>query len=396
MTSTELNPAERVVDEIDRLVDEQLAAGELALRSGRAVLTGDAGTGKTHVLRNALSHLATEYSPDQVQFFFGAAKNSALAEELAALPQTAAAYGHLKTDPEPFVKHFRRERARRRRLCRDGRSLELPHLLVVIDDFKSTREMRADLQRLLKKIDRIGMWRDGRVSLLLVLRTIEPHSHEACHLTPHRIHLGGNDRIGEFSDAEQEWAQKTVGDRPALWCVRGWSWTTFRVPSTVFADDNREVTAAAICGAAGLPVTTRTAQPHPSRRPDTPLPLASLPHGADVRDANIGGVAIRGVSATSPDPVSALSQTQVPALANAPVTVEAVWIVGRHSTSSGGHLAGTRNEELAVRVTAHGADLNIERVEAAIRAVDPNTRNVDSARYAALWQNVTDQLREQG
>lgn len=49
-----------------------------------------------------------------------------------------------------------------------------------------------------------------------------------------------------------------------------------------------------------------------------------------------------------------------------------------------------------MRVTAHGADLNIERVEAAIRAVDPNTRNVDSARYAALWQNVTDQLREQG
>lgn len=357
------------------------------VRTGETVLTGEADSGKTAMVREVLLRLAAEYSPDQLRFVFGAGRYSPLAAELAALPHTVGAYHGLKIDPEPFVKRLRRERDRRRRWARAGRRRELPQLLIVLDDFDSIGQMRKDLRRLLKSIR--PWWGDDNVTTLMALRTVSPHTHQASFFYPHRIHFGGEDGIDEFPEAMQQWTRRSVGDRAVLWCVRPMD-THYRIPSIVFAEEASEGTADAICGALGLPVTTAADYHHASQNPDSPWRADSVPRFPYIREANIGGLAIRAVFTHSTVPDQALDQMRFAAPAAGEFGVDAVWIRGLHGS---GERALRSNDEFRVRVHVRGADLDAGRIETAIRSVDPATRYVDSARYEALWQEVADQLR---
>lgn len=388
-----------------------MASTEL-VRTGRTILTGDAGSGKATMLRDVLWQLTAEYSPTQLRIIFGAGRYNPqaaelstlpladklsrkrdllfggrycpLAAELVDLPHTIGAYHGLAEDPEPFVKRLRRERDRRRRWVRMGRRRSLPQLLIVLDDFDSIDQVPKDLQRLVKSIR--PYWHDDKVSTLMALRTVDPHTDQANFLYQHRIHFGGADGIVEFPEAMQQWTYRSADDKPVLWCTRG---RDRRL--RLFAEEASDVTAAAICGAVGLPVTTTADSQHASQIPDSPWRADSLPHGAFIREAHIGDVAIRTVFARSTNPDWALNQTRFPKPAGAQISVDAVWIGGLHRS---GDRALTGNGEFVVRVHADGAELDIARIEAAIRSVDPAARYVDSVRYAALWQEVTDQLRE--
>ncbi|WP_079590695.1 AAA family ATPase [Mycobacteroides abscessus] len=352
------------------------------VRTGRTILTGEAGSGKTTMLRDVLLRLTADYSPSQLRIVFGAGRYSPLAAELAALPHTIGAYHGLAEDPFPFVKRLRRERDRRRRRVRAGLRQGLPQLLIVLDDFDSIGQMRKDLRRLLERI--WPWWHDEKVTILMAMRAIDPHTDQAGFFYPHRIHFGGTDGIDEFPEAMQEWTNQTADDQSVLWSTRARDRHL-----RVFAEENSDDTVAAICGAVGLPVTTAGTR-HASQDADSPWGADSLPHGAFIREAHIGDVAIRAVHAHSTNPDWALNQTRFPQPVGAQIAVDAVWIGGLHRS---GEYALTGNGEFVVRVNAEGADLDIARIEAAIRSVDPATRYVDSARYAALWQEVTDQLR---
>lgn len=394
----------------DAASSETVGTSDGRVRTGRTILTGEAGSGKTTMLRDVLLRLTAEYSPSQLRIVFGAGRYSPLAAELAtlpladklrrerqlllhgrysplaaelaALPHTIGAYHGLAEDPDLFVKRLGRERDRRRRRVRAGRRRGLPQLLIVLDDFDSIGQMRKDLRRLLERI--WPWWHDEKVTILMAMRTVDPHTDQASFFYPHRIHLGGTDHITEFPEAMQQWANQTVDDQSVLWCTRARD-RRLRVS----AEENSDDTVAAICGGVGLPVTT-VGTPHASQGADSPWGADWLPHGAFIREAHIGDVAIRTVHARSTNPDWALNQTRFPHPAGVQIAVDAVWIGGLHRS---GEYALTGNGEFVVRVNAEGADLDIARIEAAIRSVDPATRYVDSARYAALWQEVTDQLR---
>lgn len=295
------------------------------------VLTGTAGTGKSYALIGMLLRLCAEHGPNQVQLIIGAGKRSPhLAGALAELPHTIRAFTDLEANPDAYMRKLRYELGKRRKLWREDRERfnQLPWLLVVLDDFTSTREMRKDLYRLL---DHGVRGYSDRASLVVTLHDLEPHSFWAGTSTRNRLHFGGYpDSLGEVPLWMQEVLRRSLGQssgpffadrdgaRKVIHLRRPWSWQVASRMQVVDSPAYGESYAASVTAA----IREATTVPDPraataTRTPDTveeEFGEDRVPKGSHTCDVKFPGLTVRTIHAAANYPSAKMSRLDLPAL----------------------------------------------------------------------------------
>ncbi|KMV15916.1 hypothetical protein ACT17_22735 [Mycolicibacterium conceptionense] len=387
----------------NREVEPRLTLGQFQAPLGeRLVLTGTAGTGKSYALTNMLLTLCSEHGPDQVQLLIGESFLPAIGRHLADLPHTIRAFDHMEYDQEPFLRKLRYELAKRRKLWRlhrdrgDNRYEKLPALLVVLDGFTDTSELRKDVFRVLDNIR--GYW-DKTVVLMTLLNDWD-WGRQLRSDSKHHLHFGGysgptiwmdqtlRERLGH--PQLRYFAPDPDGGHVAIHTARARD----AFPSTSPAvsrvvDSPRFDDTFATAMAAGIRAAVDVKDPStvaPTPRPDVPEPEKygedRVPRGAHIHDVFFPGLAVRTIIGTANDPQTTIEGMDLPALlpehAPGDDALVVVWLKER---------VYQPNWEDRVWVRAHTVgDTDAASVEQAVRDARITARHPDTDRESALWK----------
>lgn len=385
----------------NRDVEPRLTLGQFQASLGeRVVLTGTAGTGKSYALTNMVLTLCSEHGPDQVQLLIGESYLPAIGRHCADLPHTIRAFDHMEYDQEPFLRKLRYELAKRRKLWRlhrdqgDDRYEKIPALLVVLDGFTDTSELRKDVFRALDRVR--GYWDDTAVLMT--------HHHEWARplrsAPRHWLHFGGysgptiwmdqtlRERLG--NPQFRYFAPDLDGGHVAIHTARArdafpsTSPAVSRVVDSPRFDDTLATAMAAGIRAAAAVKDPRAVTPTP--RPDVPEAEQygedRVPRGAHIHDVLFPGLAVRTIIGTANDPQTSIEEMDLTALlpehAPSDDALVVVWLKER---------VYQPNWEDRVWVRAHAVgDVDPAAVEQAVRDARITARHPDTDRESALWK----------